>query len=101
MLQTNQTQKSFITQMSREEKIIFINVVKAILWILGIAAGLIVLIILISVIRNYHFEVPTSNTRRGWLKIRRQKRNRYQQSMRLQKRRRKSKRPNRFRDYDY
>ena len=92
---------SAIQEVPEEENIIFINVVKVILWILGISAGLIVLIILISVVRNYHFEPANSRTRRGWLRSRRKKRNRYQQSIQLQRRRRKAKRPNRFRDFDY
>ncbi len=84
-----------------EENVIFINVIKVILWILGISAGLIVLIVLLSVVRNYHFEPATSRTRRGWLKSRRKKRNRYQQSMNAQKRRKKAKRPSRLRDFDF
>ncbi|MBQ7359234.1 MAG: D-alanyl-D-alanine carboxypeptidase [Lachnospiraceae bacterium] len=85
----------------KEENVIFINVIKVILWILGISAGLIVLIILISIVRNYHFEPATSRTRRGWLKSRRKKRNRYQQTMNAQRRRKKAKRPSRLRDYDF
>ena len=84
-----------------EENIIFINVVKVILWILGISAGLIVLIILISIIRNYHFEPATSRTRRGWRKVRRKERSRYQQMKNARRHRKKAKRPSRLRDFDF
>lgn len=92
---------SIVQTEPEEENVIFINVIKVILWILGVSAGLIVSIILISILRNYHFEPANSRTRRGWLKSRRKKRNRYQQNMQSQRRRKKAKRPSRLRDYDF
>ncbi len=92
---------STVPEEKEDENIIFINVIKVILWILGVSAGLIVLVVLISVLRNYHFEPANSRTRRGWIRSRRKQRNRYQQSMKLQRRRKKTKRPNRFRDFDF
>lgn len=61
-------------------KVIFINVVKVILWIVGIAGGLILLLILYAFIRNYHFELRKRGGRKGWLKTRKRKISRYQKS---------------------
>lgn len=70
-------------------RIIFINVFKVILWILGIAGVCIVLVFIRAFFVNYHFEPRERNNRRSWLKNRRKKR------------RRRPRRPNRFRDFDY
>ncbi len=69
---------------------IFINILKVILWILGIADGLILLTVIIAFFRNFHFErkEPTTRTRRGWRKVRK-------------RRRKRAKRPSRLRDYDF
>ncbi len=79
-------------------KIIFINVIKVILWILGIAGGLILLTILIAFFRNFHFSrrEPSTRTRRGWRKNRKRGRSR-----RRNRRRNRAKRPSRLRDYDF
>lgn len=73
-------------------RIIFINVFKVILWLVGIAGVCIVLIFIRAFFINYHFGTSESNNRnnrRSWLKSRRKKR------------RRRPRRPNRFRDFDY
>ena len=70
-------------------RVIFINVFKVILWILGIAGICIVLIFIRAFFVNYHFDPGERNNRRSWLKNRRKKR------------RRRPRRPNRFRDFDY
>lgn len=76
-------------------KIIFINIIKVILWILGIAAALVILTILIAFFRNYHFSGRnhSTRTRRGWRRSRRRDRNR--------RYKRRAKRPSRLRDYDF
>ncbi len=76
-------------------KIIFINIIKVILWILGIAGALIILTIIIAFFRNYHFSgrTPSTRTRRGWRKSRRRGKVRHQK--------RRAKRPSRLRDYDF
>lgn len=78
-----------------EGKVIFINIIKVILWIIGIAGGLILLTIIIAFFRNFHFSKrePSTRTRRGWRKSR--KRNR------VRHRKKRAKRPSRLRDYDY
>ena len=76
-------------------KIIFINIIKVILWILGIAGALILLTILVAFLRNFHFSrrEPSTRTRRGWRK------NRRRGKVRRPKKR--AKRPSRLRDYDF
>ncbi|MBQ7954958.1 MAG: D-alanyl-D-alanine carboxypeptidase [Lachnospiraceae bacterium] len=72
--------------------VIFINVIKVILWVLGIAGGLILITLIVAFLRNYHFALRRSRddtrTRRGWQKNRK-------------RRRKRAKRPSRFRDYDF
>lgn len=70
-------------------RIIFINVFKVILWIVGIAGVCIALVFIRAFFVNYHFEPSERNNRRSWRKNRRKKR------------RRRPRRPNRFRDYDF
>ncbi|MGN1147866.1 MAG: D-alanyl-D-alanine carboxypeptidase family protein [Lachnospiraceae bacterium] len=94
-----------------EQKVIFINVVRVFLWIAGIAGGIILLIIIFSFFRNYHFGTRERSDRRSWLKNRKRKKSRYQRRSirRLNRRRdsmarrrgRQAKRPSRFRDYDF
>lgn len=75
-------------------KVIFINILKVILWILGIAGGVFLILILYAFIRNYHFELQKRSGRRSRLR-RRKSMTRYQRSritaarknMRLQKKR--------------
>lgn len=61
-------------------KVIFINVVKVILWIVGVAGGIILLLILYAFIRNYHFELRKRGGRKSWLKTRKRKLTRYQKN---------------------
>ena len=61
-------------------KVIFINVVKVILWIVGIAGSIILLLILYAFIRNYHFELRKRGGRKSWLKTRKRKLTRYQKN---------------------
>lgn len=70
-------------------RIIFINVFKVILWIVGIAGVCIAFVFIRAFFVNYHFEPRERSNRRSWLKSRRKKR------------RRRPRRPNRFRDFDY
>ncbi len=74
-----------------EDHPIFINVVKVILWILGIAAGLFLLLLIITYIRRY-----LANRRRR----RRRNADRGISSSVKRKKRRKRRRP-RYSDYDY
>lgn len=65
--------------------IIFINIFKIILWILLVATGLILFILLRSFLHSY--QINGRDSRRKWKQRR--------------KKRRRPKRPNRFRDYDF
>ena len=95
---------------AKEQKVIFINVFKVLLIVLAIAGACILVVILYSFFTNYHFSPRERSGRKSWLKERRRKRNRYQQnhSRRTEtlrhsssSRRKRAKRPNRFRDYDF
>ncbi|MCH5274990.1 MAG: D-alanyl-D-alanine carboxypeptidase [Lachnospiraceae bacterium] len=77
------------TDSTPRPRIIFINVFKVILWLVGIAGICIALIFIRAFFVNYHFSTNEKNNRRSWLKRRRKKR------------RRRPRRPNRFRDFDY
>lgn len=80
----------------QKKNVIFINILKVFLWIIGIAGGLILIIFLRSFFMNY--QLNGRNTRRKWK--RRKRRNRPTIYQTRQKNLR-AKRPNRFRDYDY
>ena len=75
-------------------KVIFINVLKVILWIIGIAGGAILLLLLVALIRNYHFELEKRGRRKPGFR-RRNSTTRYQRkriaaarkNIRLQKKR--------------
>ena len=92
--------------------VIFINVVKVFFWILGIAAVIFAVLMLRAFIKNYHF--AHRSTRLTWRFSRRRNRsrsryrsvdqdlrNRRKEAIKQAKKRRKPKRPNRFRDYDF
>ncbi|MBQ9136274.1 MAG: D-alanyl-D-alanine carboxypeptidase [Lachnospiraceae bacterium] len=94
----------------KEQKVIFINVFKVLLVILLIAGACILVVVLYSFFTNYHFSPKEKSGRKSWLKERRRKRNRYQlnRARRMDalqssspKRRKRRKRPNRFRDFDF
>lgn len=85
-------------------KVIFINIFKVFLWIIGIAGAIILVIVIYSFFTNYHFETKEHRSRRSWLRERRRKKNRYAQrqaAIRSSRHRKKAKRPNRFRDFDF
>ncbi len=87
-----------------ESNIIFINVFKVFLWIIGIACAFILIISLHAFIVNYQFATKERSGRRGWLRRRRLKQNRYPDRQRARvaaRRRKKAKRPSRFRDLDF
>lgn len=87
-----------------EPKVIFVNIFKVFLWVIGIAGAIILIIIIYSFFTNYHFETQGRKSRRSWLKDKRRKKNRYAQrqaAIRSSRHRKKAKRPNRFRDYDF
>lgn len=76
-----------------EPKIIFINIFKVLLGILGVAGAVILVIVAHAFLTNYHFSKKERASRRSWLRDRRKKRRRYNKK--------RAKRPNRFRDYDF
>lgn len=102
---TMQSAPEASTDAAKEEpKVIFINIFKVFLWILGIAGAVILLIFLRAFFVNYQFATRDKSSRRSWLRSRRRKRSRYSERQRARtasRRRKKAKRPNRFRDYDY
>lgn len=88
---------------------IFINVIKVLLWIVGIAAAVLLLIFLRAFLKNYHF--IHRNSRQAWRRSRRKRKNYYQslssslqqqrkEQLQQAKRRRKIKRQKKSRDYD-
>lgn len=101
------------TENAQGSPVIFVNVFRVILWILGIAGVIVLIIFLYAFFTNYQFAGRERSTRRSWLCSRRKKRSRYQRQLYLggeeaedmprpkPKRRKRPKRPNRFRDYDY
>ncbi len=58
--------------------VIFINVFKVILWILGIAGAIILIVFIFVFIRNYHIELNKRSSRRTWWKERKHNINRDQ-----------------------
>lgn len=72
---------------STEPKVIFVNIFKVFLWIIGIAGTIILLIVAYAFFTNYHFETRRRRSRG--------------RSSRARRRKRRAKRPNRFRDYDF
>lgn len=90
---------------------IFINVFKVLLWIVIFAGGIGAVICLVYFIKNTQFN-SRRNSRLTWIWSRLKRRNSYQSrnqslkakrkaQIRQAKKRRKGKRPNRFRDYDF
>lgn len=59
-----------------EPDFIFINIVKVILWIVGIAAAIIIIIFVSAFLKNYQFS--SRNNRRTWLRSRRKHPTRYE-----------------------
>ncbi len=104
-----------------EQKIIFVNIFKVLLGIIGIAGAIILIILIRAFLKSYQFSTRDHSGRRRWLRARRKKkRNRYQklharrledleeerelEEMRRKRRERKAKRAKRsrrFRYYDY
>ncbi len=93
-----------------EQKVIYINIFKVLLVILIIAGIGILLVFLLSFLNNYHFAPRELSGRKGWLKEKKRKRNRYQLNRLRQlhvarksndKRRKRAKRARKFRDYDF
>lgn len=78
--------------------VIFINIVKVFLWVIGIAGALIAILFLRAFFLNYQFSGRDS--RRRWRRRKRKRKPTIHQT-RTQVRRRQARRPNRFRDYDY
>ena len=92
--------------------VIFINVVKVFFWILGIAVVIFLILLLRAFVKNYHF--AHRSTRLTWRFNRRRNRSRSRyrsvdqdlqsrrkEAIRQAKKRRKPKKPNRFRDFDF
>ncbi len=95
---------------AEEPSFVFINVFKVLLWILGIGGGIALIFGICFFFKNYQFS--GRRTRLTWLLNRLRRRNSYQNvssdlrakrkaAIRQAKRRRRRKRPNRFRDYDF
>lgn len=61
-------------------RVIFINVFKVILWVIGIAGIIILCIMLYAVIHNYHFELSNKSTRANWRRNRKKKADRYRKT---------------------
>lgn len=96
---------------AKEPSVIFINVVKVFLWIVGIVAAGAAILFVLFIVRNYQF--AKKSNRRNWRRNQKRRQNRYQttdssyrakrreQVQQARRRQKKAKRPNRFRDYDY
>lgn len=91
------------TPSDEEENVIFINVVKVILWILGVSSAIIIIILINALINNYQFSPGDRSNRRSWRRSKRKKHSVLRTSKRhlvRNSRNRKPKRPSRFRYYD-
>ena len=103
---------------SGEQKIIFVNIFKVLLGIIGIAGAVILIILIRAFLKSYQFSARDHSGRRRWLRARRKKkRNRYQklharrledleeerelEEMRRKRRERKAKRAKRSRRFWY
>lgn len=92
-----------------EPSFIFINVIKVVLWIVGIAAAIALIFFIRAFMKNYHFS--PRNNRRTWRRDRRNYTNRQQASRSIQairkadikaaRKRQRKRRANKFRDYDF
>lgn len=80
----------------KKKNVIFINILKVFLWIVLIAGGLILLLFLRAFLLNY--QLNGRDSRRRW---KRRKRRRRQSVYQIRNKRKRAKRPNRFRDYDF
>lgn len=89
---------------------IFINVVKVVLWIVGIAAAIFLLLVIRAFLKNYQFS--RRSNRRTWLRERRRRTNHLQAKnnslqarrkadIKAARRRLKNRKANKFRDYDF
>ncbi len=81
----------------KAEKVIFVDVIKVILWIIGIAAAIIAAIFIYQFMGNVQFPTRDRSNRRIWKRHRRKKIRRVKPV--AQKKR--PKRPSRFRDFDF
>lgn len=99
------------TDAPKQTSFIFINVVKVLLWVVGIAAGIFLILLLITFLRNYQFS--RRNTRHRWRRNRHRRSTPYslnpdsvqarrKAAIRDAKRRQRRKNGghNKFRDYD-
>ena len=91
-----------------EPAFIFINVVKVFFWILGIAAVVMILIMLRSFLKNYQFTGKRQSGRGRTRIVRRRPLKKYNGNGKRihvaepgKQRKHKAKRPNKFRDYDF
>lgn len=94
-----------------EPSVIFINIVKVLLWAGGIAALIVILVVGSGIVKNYQF--TQRNNRRSWRRSRRKRKGNYlsfsegpaarrrESARQARRNRKKAKRPSRFRDYDY
>lgn len=90
--------------------VIFINILRIFLWILGIAGTAGAVILVRYLIKNYHF--TQRNNRRSWRRSRKKRQVRHlpagrslqerrRQELQARQRRKHPKKPNRFRDFDF
>lgn len=116
---TEEQTYSFDTEPSGEQtsaqdekpSVIFINIVKVLLWAGGIAALAVILVVGSGIVKNY--QLTQRNNRRSWRRSRRKRKGNYlsfsegpaakrrESARQARRNRKKAKRPSRFRDYDY
>ncbi len=93
-----------------ETSFVFINIVKVLLWIVGIAGGILLIFAIKAFLKNYQFS--HRNNRRTWLRDRRKRPSRFhnrtggltsrrKSEIKAARRRYKKKRGKNFRDYDF
>lgn len=94
--------------------VIFINIFKVLLWMVGIALIVFLIIVIFLFLKNYQLSLSNRNNRRNWQRHRRRRRRRKsslevsndlrkkrQAQIKRSRKRRKKKSPHKFRDYDY
>lgn len=101
------------TKTAEEPSFIFIDIVKILLWVVGIVAVILLLVLLRTFIKNYHFS--PRNNRRTWLRDRKKRPIQYirfddrkgslqarrKAEIKAAKKRQRARKANKFRDYDF
>ena len=76
MIAETQTSENTAKENTQNTSFIFINIIKVLLWVIGIAAAIFLLLFVRVFLKNYQFTRP--NSRQAWRRNRRKRQNHYQ-----------------------